>query len=262
MERVQPTPLVPYLYLAILALSALAAGALPQHAQADALTSARTFLEVGKRDADSGDKIFAGLGLVADVTFGRAKPKAFRIGPAIELRTVNFGTLEAAAGPAILLPLPGELYIGLYGLAGAAARKKAPDGLTGIGKVTFGFRAYPYDSWYGYGLNVYGSGRKAINKDESLVEWSGGVEVDIEFTIITPLLFIRNVFTAHDPYEEGKPRNSEEDEEEAQDEPEDEGESEDEAEESDEDDDKPKASEQEELDNEKPPALQDSEEDE
>jgi hypothetical protein len=260
MERVQPTPLVPYLfYLAILALSALAAGALPQHAQADSLTSARTFLEVGKRNADSGDMIFAGLGLVADTTFGKAKPKAFRIGPAIELRTVNFGTLEAAAGATMLLPLPGELYIGLYGLAGAAARKKAPDGLTGIGKVTFGFRAYPYDTWYGYGLNVYGSGRKAINSDESLVEWSGGVEVDIEFTIITPLLFMRNILTAHDPYEEGKPRHREEDEEEAQDEPEDGAEEESDQ---DEDEEKPKASEQDELDNEKPPALKGDDEEE
>jgi hypothetical protein len=254
-ERVQPTPLVPYLvYLAIFALSVLAAGTFPQHVRADSLTSARTFLEVGKRDADSGDKIFAGLGLVADVTFGRAKPKAFRIGPAIELRSVNFGTLEAAAGPAVLIPLPGELYIGLYGLAGAAVRKKAPDGLTGIGKVTFGFRAYPYDAWYGYGLNVYGAGRKAINSDESLVEWSGGVEVDIEFTVITPLLFMRNVFTAHDPYEEGMPKQREEDEEEAQDEPEDEDQEEEK--------DEPKTSEPAELGSGKPPGLSGDDEEE
>ncbi|HEX5655703.1 MAG TPA: hypothetical protein VFX59_00845 [Polyangiales bacterium] len=241
---------MPYLfYLAILALFALAAGAHPQHARADSLTSARTFLEMGKRDADSGDKLFAGLGVVADTTFGRAKPKAFRVGPAIELRTVNFGTLEAAAGATMLLPLPGELYIGLYGLAGAAARKKAPDGLTGIGKVTFGFRAYPYDNWYGYGLNVYGAGRKAINGDESLVEWSGGVEVDVEFTVITPLLFFRNLVTAHDPYEEGMPERREEDEEEAQDEPEEEREEEDEEK-------------SEGLDSEKPPALEGDEEEE
>lgn len=242
--------------LAILALSVLLVGTLPQHARADSLTSARTFLGVGKRDADSGDKIFADLGLVADVTFGRAKPKAFRIGPAIELRTANFQTLEAAVGPAVLLPLPGELYIGLYGLVGAAARKKAPDGMTGIGKVTFGFRAYPYNSWYGYGLNFFGSGRKALNTDENLVEWSGGVEVDVEFTVVTPLLFMRNIFTAHDPYEEGKPRNleeeEEEDDEEAQDEPAEEDEDEDE-------EDEAKASS---LDDEKPPALQGSEDDE
>ncbi len=256
---------MPYLfYLAILALSALVAGALPQHAQADSLTSARTYLGMGHRTADSGDKLFADLGLVADVTFGRAKPKAFRVGPAIELRTVNFQTLEAAVGPAILLPLPGELYFGLYPMIGAAVRKNAPDGMTGIGKVTFGFRAYPYNSWYGYGLNFFGSGRKALNtaKNDGLVEWAGGVEVDIEFTVITPLLFMKNLITAHDPYEEGPEKHSEEDEEEAQDEPSDSDSDDADEESSDDEVEEAPSKKADDLDNEKPPALRGGDEEE
>jgi hypothetical protein len=148
--------------------------------------------------------------------FGRAKPKQFRIGPAIELRTVNFRSLEAAVGPGMLIPLPGELAFGLYGLIGAAARHQAPDGMVGIGTVTFGFRGYPYKGgWYGYGLNFYGSGRKHIG-DESLVEWSGGVEVDVLFTAIIPILAIRNFVTGGDPYEDAK---AQEEKEEARDEP-------------------------------------------
>jgi hypothetical protein len=205
---------VPYLvYLAIFALSALVAGASPSHARADALVSARNFLEFGKRNADAGDQFIVGLGLVADVTFGKAKPRAFRIGPALELRTVDFASLEAAAGGAVLIPMPGELAFGLYGLIGAAARKNAPDGAVGIGKVTWGFRGYPYNSWYGWGLNLYGSGRKHLG-NQDLVEWTGGLEVDVQFTVLMPVLAIRNL-VARDPYKE-KPR---EEEPEARDEP-------------------------------------------
>jgi hypothetical protein len=213
---------VPYLfYLAILVASAVFAGALPQPVRADALVSARNFLELGKRKADAGDELIVGLGLVGDVMFGAPKPKAFRIGPTVELRTVDFASLEAAAGLGMLVPLPAEFAIGLYGLVGAAARKHAPDGMVGIGKVTLGFRGYPYKGgWYAYGLNAYGSGRKHIG-DEDLVEWTGGVEVDMMFTALIPLLSIRNFVSGGDPYENAgkKSAASEEDEEEVREEP-------------------------------------------
>jgi hypothetical protein len=196
------------------------AGALPQPARADALVSARNFLELGKRKADAGDELIVGLGLVGDVMFGAPKPKAFRVGPTVELRTVDFASLEAAGGLGMLVPLPAEFAIGLYGLVGAAARKRAPDGMVGIGKVTLGFRGYPYKGgWYAYGLNAYGSGRKHIG-DEDLVEWTGGVEVDMTFTALIPLLSIRNFVSGGDPYESGKKRSArEEDEEEVREEP-------------------------------------------
>lgn len=174
--------------------------ALPHRAQADAQFSARNFLEFGKRKADAGDQFIVGLGFKADLMFGAPKPRAFRIGPAVELRTVDFASLEAAAGGGILIPLPGDCPIGLYGMIGAAARKNAPDGMVGIGTVTWGFRGYNYHSWYGYALNLYGSGRKHIG-DEDLVEWTGGVEVDITFTTLVPLMAIRNFITGGDPYE-------------------------------------------------------------
>ncbi|MET0285062.1 MAG: hypothetical protein ABW352_11345 [Polyangiales bacterium] len=216
--------------------------------------SARNFLELGKRTADVGDEFIVGLGLVGDVTFGAAKPKSFRFGPTIELRTVDFASLEAAAGAVLLVPLPGELAFGLHGLIGAAARKDAPDGMVGIGKVTWGFRGYPYNHWYGYGLNLYGAGRKHIG-DENLIEWTGGAEVDVQFTAIIPLLAIRNFITGKDPYEEAA---VEDEEKEAEDEPaaesRDRDEEEDEEEDEDEEDEE-KPSKTEDLDNEKPPAL-------
>lgn len=157
-------------------------------------------LEIGKRKADAGNEVIVGLGVRADVMYGAPKPRAFRLGPALELRTVDFKSLEAAAGGGILIPLPGDCPIGLYGLIGAAARKGAPDGMVGIGTVTWGFRGYNYHSWYSYGLNLFFSGRKQIG-DEYLVEFTGGVEIDMTFTTLIPLMAIKNYITGGDPFE-------------------------------------------------------------
>ncbi|MDB4974244.1 MAG: hypothetical protein JWN48_2585 [Myxococcaceae bacterium] len=200
--RVQPSSLVPYiLYLALLAGSALFAAVLPEHALADAQVSARNQLEIGKRSAESGDKLIVAVGLRADVTFGRAKPGQFRLGPAVEFRTANFKTLEAAAGGCILIPTTGETAFGLYGLFGAATRKDAPDGPVAIGTLTWGFRSYAYNEhWYGYGLNLFGSYREHLGS-EGLHEITGGIEVDMMFTTLIPIAAIANFIGGGDPYE-------------------------------------------------------------
>ena len=193
---------MPYLlYLAILTACTLSSLARPEPAHADAQVSARNMLEIGKRTAAAGDKVIAAVGLRADVTFGRAKPNAFRIGPAIEFRTANFATLEAAGGGALLIPTIGECPLGLYGLVGAAARMHGPDGLVGIGTVTWGFRSYAYDeAWYGYGLNLFASYRKHLG-NESLYELTGGIEVDMMFTTLIPGAAIYNLIKGGDPHE-------------------------------------------------------------
>jgi hypothetical protein len=175
---------------------------LPQHAQADAQVSARNQLELGKRTADSGDKIIFAAGLRADVTFGRAKPKQFRLGPAVEFRTANFHTLEAAIGPCILVPTGGGTALGLYGMIGAATRIKAPDGPVAIGTVTWGYRSYAYNqNWYGYGLNFFASYREHMGT-EDMREITGGIEVDMMFTALIPAQAILTLINGDDPYED------------------------------------------------------------
>ncbi|MDB4989491.1 MAG: hypothetical protein JWN04_4669 [Myxococcaceae bacterium] len=177
---------------------------LPEHALADAQVSARNELEFGKRTAASGDKFIVAVGLRADVTFGRAKPGQFRLGPAVEFRTANFHSLEAAAGGCVLVPTGGETTLGLYGLFGAATRIHAPDGPVAIGTVTWGYRSYAYnENWYGYGLNLFGSYREHIGT-EPLHEITGGLEVDMMFTTLIPIAAIANFFSSDDPYEESK----------------------------------------------------------
>jgi len=187
--------------LAILACSSLAAFALPQRAYADAQVSARNMLEIGKRTARVEDELVVAVGLRADVMFGPARAGAFRIGPAVEFRTADFWTLEAAAGAGMLIPILDAYPIGLYGLFGAATRKHAPDGAVGIGTVTWGFRGYNYKGWYAYGLNLFVTGRKHLG-DEPLNEITGGVEIDMQFTTLIPAAAIYNYITGGDPYED------------------------------------------------------------
>lgn len=193
---------MPYLlYLALLACSGLIAVALPQRARADAQVSLRNQLEFGKRKARVGDEFIVALGLRADVMFGPARAGAFRIGPAVEFRTTDFYTLEAAAGGGMLIPVFKTFPIGLYGLFGAAARKHAPDGAVAIGTATWGFRGYNYKNWYGYGLNLFFSGRKHLGS-EPLSELTAGVEVDMVFTTLIPLTGISTFINGGDPYED------------------------------------------------------------
>jgi len=149
----------------------------------------------------SADELVVAVGLRADVMFGPARAGAFRIGPAVEFRTTDFYTLEAAAGAGMLIPVLDAYPIGLYGMIGAAARKEAPDGAVGIGTITWGFRGYNYKNWYSYGLNLFFSGRKHLG-EQPFNELTGGIEIDMQFTTIIPAAAIYTLIKGGDPYED------------------------------------------------------------
>src|SRR5687768_17225712 len=123
----------------------------------------RGFLEFGKQTRGGGDvtDFIVGLGSRGDILFGAAKPNRFRIGPAYELRTVDFFSIEGAAGGSMLIPLGvTDLPIVLTGLGGYAVRREGPETPMGIGIISWGWRGYNYHSAYGWALNVFFSGRK------------------------------------------------------------------------------------------------------
>jgi hypothetical protein len=173
--------------------------ALATPVRADGQYSVRNFFGVGKRNSDAGgDVIFPG-GWRGEAMFGPPRHRAFRFGPAFELATTDFRTLEAALGLGVLIPT-GDFAFNLNGLIGYAGRKRAPDGAVGIGTLSWGYRGYNYHSWYGYGLAAYVSARHSLTGGD-VVEITGGVEIDILFTTIIPVLFIKNLFTSDDPHE-------------------------------------------------------------
>lgn len=161
---------------------------------ADVQVSARNALGIGKRKADVGDEVVFDAALRGDAMFGAARPRAFRIGPAFEIRTTDFFTIEGAAGGGILIPMPGDFPFGLTGLVGYAHRRTAPDGAVGIGTVTWGYRGYNYHSWYGYGLNLFVRGSKNLT-GEDVLEITGGIEVDLMFTTVVPFMAMIDFFS-------------------------------------------------------------------
>lgn len=173
----------------------------PATTYADAQASARGALGFGKRRADVGNEFITTLNISADLLFGPPRHGTFRFGPAIEARTTDFWTLEGAGGATLLVPLPWDFSLGLTGLFGFAHRREAPDGFMGIGTVTLGYRGYNYHGWYGYGLNLFFSGRKHLGS-EYLVEFTGGVEVDLAFITVIPYLAIKNWLNKGDPHED------------------------------------------------------------
>ncbi len=172
---------------------------LPAHSRADGQYSLRNILGVGKRTTDAGGDVIFPAGFRGEAMFGPPRHRTFRFGPALELATTDFRSLEAALGAGVLIPT-GDFAFNLNGLVGYAWRKNAPEGLMGIGTLTWGYRGYNYHSWYGYGLAAFVSARHSITGDDVL-EITGGVEVDILFTTIIPVLFIKNLFTSDDPHQ-------------------------------------------------------------
>ena len=199
-SRYNPESFVPYLFLAL--LLAIAAALVPETARADGQTSVRAALEMGQRRLEHDHQFIIGATVRGDMMFGAPRPRAFRFGPAFELRTMEFQTFEGAVGAGILIPMPGDLPIGLTGLIGSAVRKgDLPDGLVGIGTVTWGFRGYNYDSWYSYALNLFFSGRKHLG-DENLVELTAGIEIDLVFLTVIPARAITTLIKGGDPFED------------------------------------------------------------
>jgi hypothetical protein len=176
--------------------------AAPSPGRADGQYSLRNLFEVGKRFSEREDEIILPAGLRGEAMFGPPRHRAFRFGPALELRTADFASLEAALGVGVLVPT-GDFAFNLNGLIGYAERKQAPDGAVGIGTLSWGYRGYNYHSWYGYGLSMFVSARHSLTGDDVL-EITGGIEVDVLFTTIIPVLFIKNLFTSDDPHDASK----------------------------------------------------------
>ncbi len=192
--------------LAFLLACLFACNIVPGTARADEMFSWRGGLGFGKRKMNRGpeatrEEFITTLSLTGDMLWGPARPRTFRFGPAMEGRTTDFHTLEGAGGFTLLIPLPLDMSLTTTGLVGLAHRRQAPDGWMGIGTATLGYRSYNYHGWYGYGLNVYFSARRQIN-DVYLVEYTGGVEVDMLFCLVIPYLAVKNWLNKGDPHED------------------------------------------------------------
>lgn len=148
------------------------------------------------------------LAVRLDVLVGEDRASRVRLGPALDLRTAGFSTLEGALGLSVVLPVAGDFVLGGSVLAGAAARLPGADGQrdAAIAIVTLrgGYQPYDHFDAYSMGLHVYASGRWGFFGAESW-EATIGIEVDLELLFVTPGRFIVLALSGGDPDEPIEP---------------------------------------------------------
>ncbi len=186
--------------LALAALALAVSAASTAHAQYDAQITSRLFVGGGAElPAQRPVAALLDFGVRAELLVGDAAAQRFRVGPGIDLRTATFRTFEAAAGLAVLLPLGFDFAIEAMLGAGFAARPDGHDG--GVGVLTLRAAYQPYDHFdcYSHGVAIYGTGRGGL--DGQTWEVSAGVEIDFEFLLATPIVYVITALSGHDPDE-------------------------------------------------------------
>ena len=170
-------------------------------ARADGQISSRLAVGGGAAHApDDGTEAIFELGVRTELLFGPAKFGSFRIGPAIDLRTSDFVTAEAAGGLAVMLPIATASPLVLTAGAGWASRPGTADGAFALGTLAWGYRSYNHHAAYGYALQIYASGRLGLD-DTARWEITGGVEIDLVFLVAIPAIFLWELLTEGDPDE-------------------------------------------------------------
>lgn len=134
----------------------------------------------------------------SELLFGADEVRAFRIGPALDLRTADFVTAEAAGGVAALLPIATGFPLLLTAAAGWASRPDDVDGAFALGTLAWGYRSYNHHHVYGFGLQVYASTRVDLD-DTSRWQVTAGVEIDLLFLVAIPSIFLWELITSGDP---------------------------------------------------------------
>jgi hypothetical protein len=186
--------------LAALAMVFVASCAGTASAQYDAQITSRLFAGGGAEfPSQRATSAIADFGARAELLIGDAAAQRFRIGPGVDLRTATFATFEASGGLALLLPLGFDFAIEAMLGAGYAARPNGHDG--GIGVLTLRAAYQPYDHFdcYSHGIAIYATGRAGL--DGQTWEVTGGLEIDFEFLLATPIVYVITALSGHDPDE-------------------------------------------------------------
>ncbi len=185
--------------VALLALLAPATA----HADWDAQVSSRLSIGGGayvlEQDTLSPWPLFE-LGLRADLLLGEARDEVVRFGPALDLRTEGFRTLEVGGGLAILWPTGAGFGITTTLGGGWGARPEGRDGAFAFGQLAFGWRPYNYFSAYAWTAGVYAAGRVQL-EGERAWEITIGLELDLELLFVIPFMFFVELARARDPDE-------------------------------------------------------------
>jgi hypothetical protein len=167
-------------------------------------------LELAQVDDAAPGALFE-LALRAEALFGPPFADRFRIGPALDLRSASFRSLELAAGAMALVPLGSDFAVTAMLGAGYALRDpyepllpggppQGRDGALAVATLAGTYRPYDHFDAYGHGISLYASGRAAFAGWESW-ELTVGLEIDLELVVWSPIAFLVTALSARDPAE-------------------------------------------------------------
>lgn len=204
---------VPEREVSALALGLLVAAAV---SLASSVASAQPEVQIGSRLALGGGAEFAQtpsaspgalfeLAIRAEALFGERFADRLRVGPALDVRTANFRTIEVAGGGMLLVPFGWGFAMTVMAGAGYAIRdpyQPSVDrhGAIAVATLALGYRPYDHFDPYGHGISLYASGRAAFAGWES---WEAviGLEVDLEFVVWSPVAMVVTAASGGDPHE-------------------------------------------------------------
>jgi hypothetical protein len=172
----------------------------PATAAADAQWSARQAMGGGAALGEQDHHPVFDLAWRSELLFGARGDQYPRTGPAIEIRTETFDSIELASGPALLIPTWRGFPIVLTALAGYAFRDGPDDAPIGVGTFAWGYRGYDHHGFYGLGLMAYVTTRFDLD-EPSRWQITFGIEVDLEILFVVPILALKMLFTRGDPDE-------------------------------------------------------------
>ncbi|HUG36048.1 MAG TPA: hypothetical protein VML54_03805 [Candidatus Limnocylindrales bacterium] len=124
-----------------------------------------------------------------------------RIGPALDVRTEGFQTLEVAGAAAALFPTGQGFGITLTAGAGWGARPGGRDGAFALGELAFGWRPYNYFGAYAWTAALYAATRVQLESAPRAWEVTVGVQIDFEFLFVIPFMFLVEATQGGDPHE-------------------------------------------------------------
>jgi len=182
-------------------LFVMASVATPASARAELQGSVRLNVGGGVALGSMQREFLFETGYRGELLFGAPGDWSFRLGPAFEIRDIDFDTLELSGGVAALLPVVRGWPIVLTAGAGYAFRRGRFDsGPIFVGTFAWGYRSYNYHSAYGLAVAPYASARVHLD-DASQWELTFGIELDLEALVGIPYAFFRSLFRRGPPDE-------------------------------------------------------------
>ena len=178
--------------LGLLAAAWLAAAAVSPTAYAEPQLSARLGWGFGSTLGPATDAGFQWASSVrSELLFGPPGDGAWRLGPAVELRSARWRNLEVGAGAGLLMPVLRGYPLVLTLLGSVEALGERAGAPRAVATLAWGYRSYDHGGLYAFAAQLFVSGRVDVAEPTGggrRFELLAGLEVDFELLALGPAM--------------------------------------------------------------------------